>query len=112
MIKTTGLEFKRFYADPAWWPEDNGRTWYEEEYIEVDGKEFDGDDYIDIKDGSVVRISAGIVRKEEKYIDTFEGYFRRWRQSQKEAVFLVTVTKEKSEAVIAAIRAAGGRVAQ
>ena len=37
-VKTTGAEFKRFYADSKFWPEG---AWYEEEEILADGEEAD-----------------------------------------------------------------------
>lgn len=31
--KTTGAEIKRFYADPAFWPEDGGDTYHDDEEV-------------------------------------------------------------------------------
>ena len=96
MIKTTGAEFKAFYADKIAWPED---AWHEGETITVDG-EVDDDYDFDIEqiaDAAKVTIEGGIVFKDDKATDgpTMESYFRAWRKRQNTATLSVTVDKAK-----------------
>jgi hypothetical protein len=96
MIKTTGAEFKAFYADKIAWPED---AWHEGETITVDG-EVDDDYDFDIEqiaDAAKVTIEGGIVFKDDKATDgpSFEAHFRAWRKRQNTATLSVTVAKAK-----------------
>ena len=96
MIKTTGAEFKAFYADKIAWPED---SWHEGETITVDG-EVDDDCEFDIgtvPDGAKITIEGGIVFKDDKATDgpTMESHFRAWRKRQNTATLSVTVDKAK-----------------
>jgi hypothetical protein len=113
-IKTTGAEFKRFYADTKYWPTDIN-IWHEDEVVTVDGREKGpSDDLADIPDSADVRIEGGIVFgpqwKENE--PSFETYFKRWRKEQTTKSFLVECDEDKLEAVMAAIKAAGAKVAK
>lgn len=112
--KTTGAELKRFYQDPTYWPQDDGNTWHDDETITVNGdvKEF-GVDIGSIPDAAVVTVEGGIVFGPQWKSDnepSFEGYFKRWRKLQKTKSFVVECDESKLEAVMAAIKAAGGKV--
>lgn len=112
--KTTGAELKRFYTDAAYWPEDNGNTYHEEEYVEVNGIPLGDDASItDIADDAVVKIEGGIVfsdRWEHDRAPSFETYFKRWKKEQNTASIVVECDKAKLDAVMEAIKAAGGKV--
>lgn len=111
--KTTGAEFKRFYDDPNIWPE-NGTIWHEEEVVTVNGADSDSDcDFATIPDDASVVIEGGVVFGPEwdENNPTFEQYFKRWRKKQTTASLLVECDISKVDAVKAAIKAAGGRVA-
>lgn len=109
--KTTGLEFKRFYNDPDWWPK--GR-WHEGEVVELNGVPLNEYDYNlgDVADTDRLKISGGFVYddNDDQEYGSFEGYIRKWLRTQTTAVLSVEAPKEKVEAVKSAIVAAGGRV--
>ena len=96
MIKTTGAEFKAFYADKIAWPED---AWHEGETITVDGEVDDDYDFEieQIADAAKVTIEGGIVFKNDQATDgpTMESHFRAWRKRQNTATLSVTVDKAK-----------------
>lgn len=106
--KTTGAEFKRFYSDKEFWPNDQGDTFHEDEILTVNGAtQFDF-----IPDDAEVKIEGGIVfgprwRGDEP---SFESYFKLWRKKQNTTFFLTECDVSKFDAVKAAVKAAGGRV--
>lgn len=112
-IKTTGAEFKRFYNDDVYWPPADG-IWHEDEILTVNGVvQEDGVDTDAIPDEAEVKIEGGIVfgRDWDGNEPSFEAYFKRWRKKQNTASFLVECDLSILEAVKAAVKAAGGRVA-
>ncbi len=113
MVKTTGLEFKRFYTDETWWPQDEGNTYHEDESVLVNGGEHDGD-YETVPDYAVVTIEGGIVfgPQWDENEPSFEAYFKRWRKAQTTTFFTVEAPLEKADAIKEAIKAAGGKVAK
>lgn len=110
--KTTGAEFKRFYNDKKFWPDD-GDTYHDDAVLTVDGKvQVDGVDADTLADAAVVTIEGGFVcgpalMGEEP---SLEAYFKRWLKTQTTASFLVECDASMLDAVKAAILAAGGRV--
>ncbi len=115
-VKTTGAEFKRFYSDLDFWPEDDGKTYHEDEDIIVNGKEFcDDDESISIDDTATVTISGGIVLS-QKWLDedapSLETYFKRWRKKQATAYLVVEVERSREGELRAAILAAGGKISK
>lgn len=112
--KTTGAEIKRFYNDPDYWPEDEGNTYHDDESITVDGVPMDNEKGIaGIPDASVVTVSGGVVFGPKWNGDepSFETYFKRWKKAQTSVSFVVECDIAKHDAVVAAIKAAGGKVA-
>lgn len=114
--KTTGAELKRFYQDATYWPQDNGNTWHDDETITVNGEPFGHRlDIGTIPDSAVVTIEGGIVFGPQWTTDnepSFEGYFKRWRKLQTTKSFVVECDEAKLDAVLAAIKAAGGKVSK
>lgn len=111
--KTTGAEIKRFYRDPEFWPEDGGDTYHDDEVVTVDGTPMNEDQGIEgIPDAAVVTISGGIVfsKKWDGGEPSFETYFRRWKKKQSTVSFIVECDASKRDAVVAAVKAAGGKV--
>lgn len=111
--KTTGAEFKRFYTDADFWPEDGGDTYHDDEVFTVNGqKAQDGIDIDHLADDAMVEIEGGMVfgPKWDGDEPSLEEYFERWRDAQQTASFLVECDQSKLDAVKAAIAAAGGRV--
>lgn len=110
--KTTGAEWKRFYADPQFWPEG---AWHEDEEVTIDGRTAgDDDDLSMLNDTAAVTVAGGIVFVQANDDDgpTLEAYFKRWRKQQNTVFLAVEVPREKAEAVRAAIANAGGKVAR
>ena len=108
--KTTGAEFKRFYDDKAFWPDDG--TYHEDEKITVDGVANSDWNAEDIADAAQLTLRGGIVLgpKLTGKEPSFEAYFKRWKKLQNTASFAVECSNESKDAVIAAIKAAGGKV--
>lgn len=111
--KTTGAEFKRFYNDKKFWPDDDGGTYHDDAVLKVDGEiQEDGIDTDTLADTAAVTIEGGFVcgpslNGREPSLET---YFKRWLKTQTTASFLVECDAKVIDAVKAAIRAAGGRV--
>lgn len=113
-VKTTGAEFKRFYNDQSYWPED-GKTWHEDEVVTVNGDvKHPHEELAAVADDAAVVVEGGIVFGPQWNDNepSFEGYFKRWRKQQTTVSFLVECDASKLEAVKAAVKAAGGKVAK
>lgn len=107
---TTGAEFKRFYADPVFWP---GDAWHEDVTFLVDGKEAGDRDMSAVEDSAKISIDGGIVlglpleRGDEPSVET---HFKRWRKLQTTKTLVVEIGASKLEALLSAVKAAGGKV--
>jgi hypothetical protein len=109
-IKATGAEWKRFYADPAAWPEG---AWHEDEEVKVDGVLADDNvDLAEVLDTALLSISGGVVYLHEADDEgpTLETHFKRWRKAQSTVFMVVECPTARAEAVATAIRNAGARV--
>jgi hypothetical protein len=110
-VKTTGAEFKRFYADKAFWPHG---TWHEDEGITIDGQPFDyasGDILDEVSDSCVMTLAHGCVfRADSSEWGSFEGHFKKWRKAQTTTSLVIECPKELEAVVRAAIKAAGAKV--
>lgn len=111
-VKTNGAEFKRFYDDSTFWPKDSD-TYHDDAVLAVNGLiQQDGIDPSTLPDEALVTIDGGVVFDAVGGGEpSLETYFRRWKKLQTAASFLVECDLSKVDAVKAAIRAAGGRVA-
>lgn len=105
---TNGAEFKRFYNDSTFWPDN---AWHEDVGFYVDG-ELIGDDFDmnTVADTAKVGIDGGIVLGLPKGEPSVESYFKRWRKEQTLKTLVVEVDLAKLDDVLAAIKAAGGKV--
>ena len=115
-VKATGAEYKAFMADLVFWPDDGKNyTWHEDDTTMIDSVVM-GDLHTlsDILDTAKITIDGGMVfnntwpDESEPSLDT---YFKRWRKAQNTVFLAVEAPKDKLEAVKAAIKAAGGKVA-
>jgi len=109
MVKVTGIEWNRFYADAEAWPDG---AWHEDEEITVDGNAPPEDfDLSAVPDGATLTVAGGVVYlKGLKEGPSLETHFKRWRKRQTTTLLVVEVAHEAAEAVCAAIAAAGGKV--
>lgn len=106
--KTTGAEFKKFYEDDSVWPDG---SFHEDTVILVDGVDAKDSDFSAISDTANVCIESGWVFLPDKDDGIALGtYFNRWRKRQSLQTILVEVDADKLDAVIAAVKAAGGKV--
>lgn len=122
-VKCTGAEFLRFYNDKAWWfseadgtAEAGDQTWWEDAEVTVSGEgvsehEFDFD--ANIKPNDVVTVSGGVVfgKVVGSKEPTVEAYLRRWLKAQSTKTVVIDCPKDKLDAILAAVKAAGGKVA-
>ena len=107
-VKTTGAEFKRFYADTNFWSD---QTYHEDALIYVNGEEQTDVDEDSLTDGDVVTIEGGYVIESPFGRDvSLESYFKKWLKTQSIRSFLVECDAAFLDAVKAAIKAAGGKV--
>lgn len=109
-INVSGAEFKRFYADPAYWPEDN---YHEDVCFAVNSTEVDGIDVDTLADTDIVTIEGGFLMGpawEDGEGPSLEDYFKQWRKAQTTLVLTVECDKSIVDAVKTAIYQAGGRL--
>lgn len=124
-VKCTGAEFLRFYNDKAWWfsvedktaaNHDEG-TYWEDASVFVNGEqipEFEFDFDKDLKSTDIVSVSGGVVFGKVVGVKepSVEAYLRRWLKAQTTTAIVVDCPKEKLDAILVAIKAAGGSVQQ
>ena len=110
-VRTTGVEWKRFFNDRAAW---RPGVRYEDAEIIVDDKLWEGDaaDLATIPDSAFLSISGGIVYLllSDTNGPTLEVYFRRWRRLQNTVFITCEAPRTSADAVRDAIIAAGGLV--
>lgn len=109
-VKTTGHEWKRYYADPIAWPEG---SWHEYGEITVNGAAADDEfDLTSVPDNALMTIKGGnVIFSSVTVGPTLEAHFKAWRKRQATVTLLVYAPSDRAEAVRAAIIAAGGKVA-
>ena len=116
-MKCTGQEFKAFENDATYWHPGNAEresTYMDDVVLEINGEEVEDFDAQQFKDTDIIKIVAGGVLyctkgPEDQALDS---YFRRWKKEQTSMTFIVECDKSKYDDVVAAIKAAGGRVSK
>jgi hypothetical protein len=110
-VKTTGAEFKSYYADSSAWPDG---TYHDDSIIMVDGVVDENLDHNKIADSSVVTIEGGIVCKENSdgCGPSMESHFRKWKKSQNTSIFNVSIPHGKEEELTAFVKSIGGKVSK
>jgi len=107
-VKTTGVEFKKFFQDETVWVES---AYMQDEEMTIDGVDIGLDyDLYSAPDTSVVAILAGVFVDERKETHPLEAVFREWRKKQEIATFVVEAHKDIADKVKAACRAVGGKI--
>lgn len=109
----TGLDFKRFYADPAFWPGD-GETYHDDTLLLVDGQAVTNIDPDKIPDASIVQVESGWVEQIPpgaaggKSDMSLEGYMSLWMERHDALGRVVfECPNERRDRVIAAAITAG-----
>ena len=109
-VKTNGAEFKRFYNDTTFWPEDQGDTYHKNEVLIINGQKVEDLELSAIADTDALTLSGGVVYSPSwprQEAPSFEAYFKRWRAKQREHHLVVKVDAAKLDAVKAALSAVG-----
>lgn len=112
-MKLTGADWKAFYGDPDYWPEDGSR-YHDDVLVLVNGEvnedalrapeNIGGTDIVSIQSGDVFNTDTG------QRICSLESHFKRWKRAQSNVALLVHCDPENAEAIMAAVKAAGGKV--
>lgn len=109
-VKTTGAEFKKFYADPKYW---GAEQWHDDEAMSVNGVPCDdGIDPDKLADDAVVSFEGGIVFMDQSTRPvegpSFEAYFKRWKKEQTMTSVVVELPIDQLEHFKALIKASKG----
>jgi len=114
--QTTGLEFKRFYLDGKYWPE-NGHTLFDDVLLLVDGRALSSEqEPRDIADAALVEIHSGWVDNIPADVAngesnmSLEDYFLDWQKGQTTGTLVVECPRDHLWRVILAVKEAGGTV--
>lgn len=107
--KTTGAEWKRFYADKTFWPDGH---WHDDEYITVNGEEPPEDfDLGEVADNASLTIHAGCVFDTAgDSVASLEGHFKKWHKLQTTASVVVEFPKDKLDELKALVKTIGAKV--
>lgn len=109
MTRMTGKEFREFYDDPIVWG--GGMATAPDSAISINGIEVDDWDCTDIKDTDVINVISGLLEDRPAGVpESLAGAARWWLKRQRTATLIVECSKDKIDAVAAAIKAAGGKV--
>jgi hypothetical protein len=113
-IETTGAEFKRFYDDTeVWGTENDGSVYCDDEVITVNGVDHTEGVYTeDVPDDARVTLTGGYIYGLGDRPLSFELVFKRWKKGQETASMVVECDIGLLDAVVAAVKSAGGRVVE
>ena len=110
-MKVSAAEFKRFYEDESFWPEG---VFHDDTDIAIDGvSEYDDNaiSVCDAADSSIVTFSCGdVYGKDGEFIASFPSYFKRWKKKQETEFVVVSIHKDKLEALSALVKSVGGKI--
>ena len=112
----TGAEFKRFYTDPLVWGVEDARsssnaTYVDDLRLKVVGVETDDCDPDTLADSVEVEILSGYFVHPQKGVpDDFAAAAAWWKRRSAIVVVVAEVDRNKLDTVVAATKAAGGRV--
>lgn len=106
--KISGAEFKRFFHDDQYWAP---ASHWDDVLLTINGKPEPDFDVDTLNDADEVKVESGDVyfNDSDKTIQV-ATFFKSWKKAQTESILIVDVDSANKEAVIAAIKAAGGRV--
>jgi len=99
MIKTTGLEFKRFYDDP------------DELELYINDVHWVGDSDLEtVGDSYKIKIGSGIILYGDGSDADFCKVFRGWIKKQTTVILMVECPKEKAQFLESGIKELGGMI--
>ena len=108
MIKTTGLEFKRFYDDPEVWIKD---AYHDELELYINEVHWVGDSDLEtVGDSDKIKIGVGVIVYDDGSVVDFCKAFRGWIKKQTTIILMVECPKEKAQILESGIKGLGGRI--
>jgi hypothetical protein len=110
VVKTTGLEFKRFYFDEAYWKDID---YVDDDLIMVDGVEWDPDrEKEDIPNESKVVIEGGYLvdHSGERLSESFEAFFKKWKKLSNRKILIVSIPKDRESRLKELLKEVGGKI--
>lgn len=108
-LTVSAAVFRQFYADPEFWPEDQGETYHDDVRFLVNGEYVEDLDPNALSPTDQVTIDyGGFVEGAGKGV-SLDAYLRKWLNKQDTAYLTVSCPKDRLEAVKAAILEAGGK---
>ncbi|MFA6354049.1 MAG: hypothetical protein WCW93_03905 [Candidatus Paceibacterota bacterium] len=108
MIKTTGLEFKRFYDDSEVWVDG---AYHDDLELYINGTQWMGDTDLEVIDNTdKIRIGSGVILYDDGTYADFCKVFRGWLKKQTTVILTVEVPKEKAQILESGIKGMGGRI--
>lgn len=110
-MKVLGVDFKRFYSDPAVWGQEGvlDSTYVDDLLLKVDGHPFDGDvDAID--DRSMVEIESGyLVNAQKGCPEEFDKALRWWWGKQTRLSVVVEIDRDRLSELDRWLASVGGK---
>jgi hypothetical protein len=108
-VKTTGVEWNKFYHDPEFW---GAEQWHDDTVIVVDGEVVEDYDMLHNDNAEVTIESGYVILSGDSNFESglsLEDYFKKWKGKQTTMFLVVEFPKEKHAQVLASIHAAGGK---
>jgi len=108
MIKTTGLEFKRFYDDPEIWAKD---AYHDELELYINDVHWMGDSDLEtVEDSDKIKIGSGVIIYDDNSDADFCKIFRNWVKKQTTSILIVECPNAMINVIKAGIKTHGGRI--
>lgn len=93
-IKISGIDFKNFYNDKDFWPED---TYIDDINITINGKRLPDNKEVGdaVQDSDIITIVSGyIVDHPDGYDGSLLSYYKKWKKLQEKAYIVIEVEKD------------------
>jgi hypothetical protein len=107
--KITGIDFKAFYYDKEFWPEN---TYIEEFVAKINGVEPNSDTDIGeiIKDSDIVSVESGYIVDHPDYDGSFVSYYKKWKREQTIRHIVIEIDKDVLEYSITHLKNLGYKI--
>lgn len=106
-LTVSGAQFKAFYQDPDFWPEDGGDTYHDDVLFLIDGHEAADMDADKLADTASVTIVYGGVVEGKGAGMGLDDYLKKWLSAQSSVLLSIEVPKDKLQEVLATLESAG-----